>query len=198
MTDGEKNSEELSESIVFPIKLVGQSETETDSTGTENSTITATAVANTDTLTENPSFNFSTGTSAFCLGAILKQEQLMIAREKINKEQLEGKSVVENLNNAKRVTSGICYKSGTNRLGKDVFAICKESVDKKKADLMEKMKNNQEDYLKLKREADDLIAAKPIEKFGNKDLNIMLRYLRRDDDKKLPTKKNEMMKLYNS
>ena len=122
----------------------------------------------------------------------------MEAREKINNEQLECKSFVEKLNNAKRVTVGICYKSGTNRLGKDVFAICKESVDKKKSDLMEKMKRDQEAYLKLKREADDLIAAKPIEKFGNKDLNIMMRYLRRDEDKKLLTKKNEMMKLYNS
>ena len=76
----------------------------------------------------------------------------MEAREKINKEQLEGKSVVEKLNNVKRVTAGICYKSGTNRLGKDVFAICKESVDKKKADLMEKIKKDQESYLKFKRE----------------------------------------------
>ena len=64
--------------------------------------------------------------------------------------------------------------------------------------MREKIQKEERDYVELKREADTLIASNPnIETLSNKDLNVILRSLKRKEDKKLPTKKKEMIQLYN-
>ena len=64
--------------------------------------------------------------------------------------------------------------------------------------MREKIQKEERDYVELKREADTLIASNPnIETLSNKDLNMILRSLKRKEDKKLPTKKKEMIQLYN-
>lgn len=195
MTDEERKSEVECDDIKLPTKPNNQY----DSTIADASDSTTVTESDRSLPSIAPSLNFSKGTSAFCLGAILKQEQLMEARAKINKEQSEGKTLVERLRSAKRVTAGICYKSGTNRLGKDVFAVAKESVEKKKEEYIEKMKQERDIYLRLQKDADDIMLEnvdKSIEQFSNKQLNTILKSLKRNGDKRLPTKKNEMIVLY--
>ena len=52
-------------------------------------------------------------------------------------------------------------------------------------------------YLELKQKADAILASgKEIEKMSNKDLSIILKSLKRNGDKQLPTKKQEMIALY--
>ena len=64
--------------------------------------------------------------------------------------------------------------------------------------MREKIQKEERDYVELKRKADTLIASNPnIETLSNKDLNVILRSLKRKEDKKLPTKKKEMIQLYN-
>ena len=130
MTEEEKIAEEASENIVLPRK------------GSSVDDFTDPTIFNESPSQQSTqlSLNFSNGASSFCIGSILNQEQLMEARQKMNKQQIEGKSVVENLKSAKRVTAGTCYKSGTNRLGKDVFEVCKESIGNKRREIEKKMK----------------------------------------------------------
>ena len=192
MTDEERRKEEISDSIILPNRF--------SDADTETNTVFVTAIADSsDNHSIASSLNYSKGTSAFCLGVILKQEQLMEAREKINMEKLEGKTLVEKLKEAKRVTAGICYKIGTSRLGKDVFAVSKESVENKKLALINKMNEDEKTYLKLKKDADELMSMnKPVEKLNNKELNTLLKSLRRKGDSSLPTRKNDMIMTYNN
>ena len=195
MTQEEKIAEEASNNIILPPNDFSLKDDydDTDTTITFNSDSTPSRSQQSTQV----SLNFSKGTSSFCIGAILNQEQLMEAREKMNKEQMEGKTLVENLKSAKRVTAGICYKSGTNRLGKDVFQVCKESIQKKREETIAKMKKNEEAYLKLKQEADDLLASstKPIDKWKNSELIILLKPLKRKGDR-IPNRKKEMLEFY--
>ena len=136
--------------------------------------------------------------SSFCLQAILSQEQLHEAREKIKIEQENDKNTIQRLKDAKKVTAGICYKSGTNRLGKQVFQVCREAVNKKIEMMKQKIMKEEKDYLEAKQLADNWIATgKSIEKFTNADLKIILKSLKRKGDEAFPTRKNDMVQLYN-
>ena len=189
MTQEEKVSEEASNGILLPPEGFCDDTTISDTTKSDLSQ---------SQQSTQVSLNFSKGTSSFCIGAILNQEQLMEAREKMNKEQTEGKTLVENLKSAKRITAGICYKSGTNSLGKDVFEVCKESIQKKREETIAKMKKEEEAYLKLKQEADDLLASsdKPIDKLKNSELLILLKPFKRKGDPRIPNQKKEMLEYY--
>ena len=142
------------------------------------------------TLTQQSSLNFSTGTSAFCISAILKQEQLHEARERIKKEKDGGETLTSKLKSAKRVTAGLCYNSGTNRLGADVFEVCKENHLKKMMEMREKMRKEQHLYLQLAKESEEILTSTPdVTKLTLKKMRIVLKSLKRNTDKgSLPTK----------
>ena len=82
-----------------------------------------------------------------------------------------------------------------------VFEVCKDKYKRKK-ELERKKKQKQKqkqkkDYLHLKHKADALLSlGKDVKKMRNKDLNNILKSHRRDGDKRLPTKKNEMLRTY--
>ena len=149
-------------------------------------------------LTQQSSLNFSTGKSSFCISAILKQEQLQEARERIKKEKDGGETLTSKLKSAKRVTAGLCYNSGTNRLGIDVFEVCKENHLKKMNEIKEKLKNEQHVHMQLAKEADDILTSTPdVTKLTLKKLKIVLKSLKRKTDKgSLPVKKADMIQLY--
>lgn len=146
---------------------------------------------------QSSSLNFSTGVSAECLTALVRTDQLMEARERIRKEKANGEDLVTRLKQAKRVTAGFVWKEGTNRLGKTIFEVCKEKQLMKKKDQEDKMKKEKKAYFELKAKADSILSTgQPIDKLSNKELNIVLRSLKRDGDKKIPTRKSEMVELY--
>ena len=59
-------------------------------------------------------------------------------------EQTEGELLAQKLQDAKQITSGILFKTGeTNRLGADVFAACKENINKKVEDTIQKLKQEE-------------------------------------------------------
>jgi len=121
----------------------------------------------------------------------------MEARERIRKEKANGEDLVTRLKQAKRVTAGFVWKEGTNRLGKTIFEVCKEKQLMKKKDQEDKMKKEKKAYFELKAKADSILSTgQPIDKLSNKELNIVLRSLKRDGDNKIPTRKSEMKKLY--
>ena len=132
------------------------------------------------------------------MDAILKQQQLQTARERIKSEKDTGDTMATRLRSAKRVTAGICFNSGTARLGKDVFQICKDNEEKKANEMREKQKDEEREYLRLDKIAKGiLLSGKDVKKLTNKELNTILKSLRRKDDKgPLPTKKADMIELF--
>lgn len=67
---------------------------------------------------QSSTLNFSTGLSAECLTALIRNDQLMEARERIKREKSEGAELVDRLKEGTRITAGFCWKEGVNRLGK--------------------------------------------------------------------------------
>ena len=64
--------------------------------------------------------------------------------------------------------------------------------------MKQKIMKEEKDYLEAKQLADNLIATgKSIEKFTNADLKIILKSLKRKGDEAFPTRKNDMVQLYN-
>ena len=66
----------------------------------------------------------------------------MEAREGIKSEKSEGEDLVSRLKASKRLTAGFCWKEGTNRLGKTIFEVAKEKINKKKEEERNKIRKN--------------------------------------------------------
>jgi len=193
----EEMANEASSDIILPSSL-SQSNPSPNEDNVVTDTIVTDSSITTISTTAQPSLNFVTGTSAFCLDAIVKQQQLQSARERIKSEKNTGDTMVTRLRSAKRVTAGICFNSGTSRLGKDVFQICKDNEEKKANEMREKQKDEEREYLRLDKMAQEILSSgKDIKKLTNKELYTIIKSLRRKDDKgPLPTKKADMIELF--
>ena len=146
---------------------------------------------------QSSSLNFSTGVSAECLTALVGANQLMEARERIKKVKSDGDDLSTRLKNAKRITAGFCWKEGPNRLGKTVFEVCKDKQKQKEQEQNELKLKEEKTYLELKEKADAILASgKAIDKMSNKELSTIRRSLKRNGDKQIPTKKQEMISFY--
>ena len=198
MTIAEKLTESSKVTLPLSMRPVCAS-TNTDD-NPDNSTTTSPSISHQSHAanTQQSSLNFSTGVSAECLTALVRNEQLMEARERIRTEKADGEDLASRLKKAKRVTAGFCWKEGTNRLGKTIFEICKEKQLVKKREAQQKKQKEQNAYLALKEKADAILSTgQAVEKYSNKDLSIILRSLKRDGDNKIPSKKSEMIQLFN-
>ena len=194
MTKSERDNEVSSQLIVLASKLILPTDTTDASTITDDNTSQSNSLKS---ASSKISLNFSSGASAFCLQSIISQEQLHNAREKIKEHKDNGKETIEKLKEAKKITAGICYKSGTNRLGEDVFTVCKMNVEKKIEAMRKKLEMEEKAYLELKHAADSLIeTGKSIESMSVKDITTILKSLKRKGDKAFPSKKKDKIQLY--
>ena len=131
MTRDEKESEILSDNDIFLTEYLLNTSTSskqqsTDSTRLNNiDAITTTTTTVTD-MSSKLSLNFSTGMSAICLSDILRHEQLQEARERTQNEKRDGEDVTANLRAARKISASMCWKHGTNRLGKSIFEVVKK------------------------------------------------------------------------
>ena len=147
--------------------------------------------------TDHDQLNFSHGTAAFCIDAIVSHNDLQIARERIKNEHQKGKTIREKLEAAKRVTSGIVFASGTSRLGKTVFDVCRENENKKKAEDIERIQKEEVKYINDVKKAQATLAAKPdINKMTIKELTIICKPLKRKGDGPMPNKKEALLAKY--
>ena len=141
--------------------------------------------------------NFSNGTAAFCIDAIVRENDLQLARERIKGEHQRGKTIRQQLESAKRVTSGVVFGCGSTRLGKTVFDICKENQDKKRQKFVEKIRQEEKTYLKDVEVAKEVLRKKPdIQTMTIKELKLICKPLKRKSDGKMPTKKVDLIAKY--
>ena len=141
--------------------------------------------------------NFSSGQSLTCLKAMLSQDQLHEARQRIREDRSHGMSIKEQLKSNTKLSAGILFKAGSNRLGKTVFEVCKENYDDKQKTAIKKIQKEEEEY---KRNVSN--AQKVFEKKGNiqqmtiKELTIICKPLKRKSDGAMPNKKNDLIAKY--
>ena len=198
MTNDEKKLElDYTDGIYLPKSFLKPNQQSTDSiesnTNHENETTATDETSDSEQLT----LNFSTGVSALCLNDIVRHTQLQEARERIQKEKKNGEDVTSKLRAAKNLTAGICWKNDTNRIGQSVFDIAKEKQLQKQVEAATKIQMDERAYLQLKKQADELLSSgKELKKMSIKDLRTILRSLKQKGDKALPTKKSDMLILY--
>ena len=190
MTKHEREEEMKNADVILPRNNHQQSLSETE---TESELYSSTTNEN-----ETPILNFSEGVSSVCLDKLVQQSDLMKSRERIKKEQMNGKSVREMLEKARKVTLGAVFKCGTNCLGKTFYDVCKENTNIKLQQLKEKLMNEEKKYLQLKLEADKIMSKEGfcINKCSSKQMTLILKSLKRKGDVKLPSRKKDMIQAY--
>ena len=152
----------------------------------------------TSTVSANPSdLNFNSGQSLTCLKAMLSQEQLHEARQRIQEDRSHGKSIKEQLKANTRLSAGILFKAGSNRLGKTVFEVCKENHDEKWKMAIEKIQKEEEEYKINFSEAQKVFEKKDdVNKMTIKELTIICKPLKRKSDGAMPNKKKDLIAKY--
>ena len=140
------------------------------------------------------SLNFSTGESLRCLKAILTQDQLHEARERIREDMSNGKSIKDQLKANSRLSAGILFKSGSTRLGKTVFDVCRENIEEKRKQTIDKMNKEKDEYNKNVENATKVWEKKgELEKMTIRELTIVCKPLKRKSDGKMPNKREELI-----
>ena len=93
--------------------------------------------------------------------------------------------------------SGVVFGSGTTRLGKTVFDVCRENADRKKKEIVEKMKTDEAKYLKDVESAKKVFEKKSdIETMTISELTRICKPLKRKSDGKMPQKKVDLIAKY--
>jgi len=142
--------------------------------------------------------NFSSGESLRCLKAMLSQDQLHAARERIRDDMNDGKSIKEQLKANSRLSAGILFKTGTNRLGKTVFDICKDNQLEKKQKEIDKMKQEESEYKQNVENAMKVWEKKSnVQEMTIRELTIVCKPFKRKTDGKMPNKKVDLIAKYN-
>ena len=140
--------------------------------------------------------NYRSSTSAFCVDALVQNEDLMRSRERIKEEKGKGKDVREQLKSVKKLTAGKLFKIGTTRLGKTLLDIhheniINESIRERERLIKEKNKYD-ESVMKPKQILDKNV---PFDNLKVKEMHLVLAPLKRKGDK-WPTKRHDLIALY--
>ena len=128
--------------------------------------------------------NYASSTSAFCVDALVQNEDLMKSRERIRDEKNKGKDVREQLKSVKKLTAGKLFKVGTTRLGKSLLDIHRENSKKefhKERDRLVKEEAKYDESVIKAREILDKDV--PFEKLKVKELHQVWAPLKRKGDK---------------
>ena len=197
MTSKEKTEEySRSNQIIIPMKKQGT--TESDSTTISASSMKSNITnASCNNLPKNEELNFSSGMSNYCLKAYLSNEQLQQAREEIRNDMNTGKSIKQQLKESTRLSAGIVFKAGSSRLGKTVFDVHCENQKEKNQKEIEKIKKVEKAYKRQVEQAKEVFRKKmTLESMTAKELTIICKPLKRKDDGKMPTKKEQLILKY--
>ena len=141
--------------------------------------------------------NYSSGSSARVLDSLISHGDMMTARERIKKSQDDGRLFAEKLAEARQVTAGQIFKAGSSRLGKTVFDIKQESINREIARVKAQHEGNIQKYAATKKKADNFLALKkPYSLWTISDFKVVLAPLKTRADGKMPLKKQELQEAY--
>ena len=140
--------------------------------------------------------NYSNGVAAMCLDSMVAHDDLMQARERIRREQSEGKTISERIKEQKgAVTAGKLFNVGVCRIGRTVFDLVNENATNVKKQAEEKGVAAREALEEKIREANEIKALqKAPDKLTNAQLRTLLAPLKRHGDAAIPTKKDDLLR----
>ena len=140
--------------------------------------------------------NYSNGVAAMCLDSMVAHDDLMQARERIRREQSEGKTISERIKDQKgAVTAGKLFNVGVCRIGRTVFDLVNENATNVKKQAEEKGKAAREALEEKIRKANEVKALqKAPDKLTNAQLRTLLAPLKRHGDAALPSKKDDLLR----
>ena len=152
--------------------------------------------------TKEVKVNLQSGTAAYCLDRLVCHNDLMLARERIKKERDTGASIREKLENAKKITAGALVKAGTHRLGKTIFDLQREATQAKIIEENKKKQKKIDTYNDYIKKANEIYSKKGKEpnatpRWTCADFKVVLNTLRRPDETKLPTKRDDLYATWN-
>ena len=139
--------------------------------------------------------SFKSGKAAFCLDTIIRSEDMQIARQRIRREQSEGKTIEERIDEQKgAVTAGKLFNAGTCRIGQTVFDLVNKNTNNIKKAAEGKGRAAKAALLdKIQKAATIRQLGKQHESLTVKELLILIAPFKRDGDKKVPSKKAELI-----
>ena len=141
--------------------------------------------------------NMDDGIASQVIQDIVQHAELMNVREMIAKKKQEGSIIADRLKAVKKLTAGQIFTSGTTRLGKDVFQALQEKINKKDEEVRKKNNDKKKECEQARAKVQEIRQKrKEPSDLNNKELTTMLKYKRRKTDRKLPTKKQDMLSLY--
>lgn len=152
---------------------------------------TDTEMENADTLV----LNVDTGTAADIVDMLKERQCHLLSRARGLKRKNEAAETASLLDNAKKVTSGVLWRTGSTLLGPKVL----EHVEAYTARKLEEEKKKLDNKLAREEKLQAAIAevkSKRQEDWKLKDYKLMCRYKWRDGDLKMPTKLNELKDLW--
>ena len=119
----------------------------------------------------------------------------MNARERIKREQNEGKTIVERIKEQKgAVSAGKLFNSGVCRIGKTVFDLVSQNATNNKKAAEEKGNAARTVLLAKVKKADEIKAlGKPYASLNNEQIKLLLAPLKRKGDLAIPTRKADML-----
>ena len=147
--------------------------------------------------TKNLRLNFSQGTALRCLERIVQSNDTMEARCRIKAAQDKGKTLHEELEDARSCTAGVIVKARHHRLGLTVKDFVKEGRQKKKEEARaaeEKLRAYQSNNRQKLEEV--LMKNKPPHTWNIAEFTAVLRVLKTKDDGPMPKKKTELFALF--
>ena len=146
---------------------------------------------------KNLRLNFSQGTALRCLERIVQSNDIMEARCRVKSAQNKGKTLREELEDARSCTAGVIVKAKHHRLGLTIKDFVKEGREKQKQearDAIEKLRVYQSDNRKKLEEV--LMKNKPPPTWNIAEFTAVLRVLKTKDDGPMPKKKPELFALF--
>ena len=95
------------------------------------------------------------------------------------------------------MSTGIIFKAGSSRLGKTVFDVYKENVKEKNRVLVEKIRKEERIYHEnLKKSKEEFATNQTLESMTIRELALICKPLKRKSDRKMPNKKESLIKKY--
>ena len=129
------------------------------------------------------SLNYSSGVAAYCAESLLGHENLMQIKAEMNQKQKISKDIKEVMSTGKKISAGLCYKSGTCHLGKSLLDLQKEKVKSKQQELQKAAENEFGRYINRKSKAIEIMQKKPdVMMWNKKDLEIIIMFFKRKGD----------------
>ena len=141
--------------------------------------------------------NLKSGMSAYCLDAIVQNQDLMDARERIRRNREEGESVSDKLKAIKKMTAARMFLLGKTSLGEDIRDVVQSNYDKHVQAAATKAAKDAATYRVALANYNIVLALNVDPRTWNiNQLKQVLKPLKTKDDTAMPTKKADLYNRY--